>query len=135
MVRRLPADVRRAEIVQVAQEAMAELGFRRLSLREVARRAGMSAPGVAKHFPTMESLLEAVLAWRDSTELTDILVAAPADVHRGARPRGRPVRRPGRRARPLRRARSGSGHGLHAPRASLLRLPLRRERATAASHP
>jgi AcrR family transcriptional regulator len=77
VVRRLPADVRRAEIVQVAQEAMAELGFRRLSLREVARRAGMSAPGVAKHFPTMESLLEAVLAWRDSTELTDILVAAP----------------------------------------------------------
>lgn len=73
MARRLTPEARRAEIIAVAQAAIASEGYQALSLREIARRCGMSAPGVMHYFPDMPSLLEAVLDHRDETELAAFL--------------------------------------------------------------
>lgn len=77
--RRLSPEARRAEIVEVADELIAAEGYRSLSLREVARRCGMSAPGLMHHFPDMESLLSAVLQYRDHADLDAIATSQPAD--------------------------------------------------------
>ena len=79
MSRRLSLAARRAEIVQVADELIAAEGYRSLSLREVARRCGMSAPGLMHHFPDMESLLNAVLTYRDEVDLAAIAASQPED--------------------------------------------------------
>src|SRR3954468_6884682 len=72
MARRLSPEVRRAEIIVTADALIAAEGYRSLSLREVARRCGMSAPGLMHHFPDMPSLLNAVLAHRDEVDLAAI---------------------------------------------------------------
>ena len=56
---------RRQEIVDAAVEVFGTLGYNKGSLREVADRVGMSQAGLLHHFPSKESLLEAVLTWRD----------------------------------------------------------------------
>lgn len=73
MARRLTPQARRAEIIDVTQQAIASDGFRALSLREIARRCGMSAPGLMHYFPDMQTLLEAVLDHRDEVDLAAIL--------------------------------------------------------------
>lgn len=75
MARRLSPEARRAEILEVAQAAIASDGYTALSLREVARRCGMSAPGLMHYFPDMPALLEAVLSHRDETDLAAIFDA------------------------------------------------------------
>jgi AcrR family transcriptional regulator len=65
-------DARKKEIVETVQSLIVSKGYRDLSLREVARECGMSAPGLIHHFPTMESLLEAVLEHRDETDMAAI---------------------------------------------------------------
>ncbi|MFF1635277.1 TetR/AcrR family transcriptional regulator [Leifsonia sp. NPDC058248] len=65
-------EARRKEIVSTAQDLIVRKGYRDLSLREVARECGMSAPGLIHHFPTLDSLLEAVLEHRDETDLAAI---------------------------------------------------------------
>ena len=69
MARRLTPEARRAEIVDVAFTVIAEEGYRSLSLREVARRCDMSAPGLMHYFPDMPSLLQAVLSYRDESDI------------------------------------------------------------------
>ena len=56
---------RRQEIVDAAVEVFGTMGYNKGSLREVADRVGMSQAGLLHHFPSKESLLEAVLTWRD----------------------------------------------------------------------
>jgi AcrR family transcriptional regulator len=73
MARRLTPDARRAEIIQTATELIGTEGYRALSLREVARRCGMSAPGLMHYFADMPSLLTAVLAHRDEVDLAAII--------------------------------------------------------------
>jgi AcrR family transcriptional regulator len=73
MARRLTPDARRAEIIQTATELIGSEGYRALSLREVARRCGMSAPGLMHYFADMPSLLTAVLAHRDEVDLAAII--------------------------------------------------------------
>lgn len=73
VARRLSPEARRAEIIAATQEAIANDGYRALSLREVARRCGMSAPGLMHYFPDMPTLLEAVLDHRDEADLAAIL--------------------------------------------------------------
>lgn len=79
MARRLSPQARRAEIIEVAQEVIAREGYRGLSLREVARRCGMSAPGLMHYFPDMDSLLFAVLEHRDEVDLAAIFDADGAE--------------------------------------------------------
>src|SRR6478735_4817307 len=72
MARRLTPEARRAEIIEVAHAVISDEGYRALSLRELARRCGMSAPGLMHYFPDMRSLLDAVLAHRDEVDLAAI---------------------------------------------------------------
>lgn len=80
MPARMRPDDRREQILETAHAAIAADGFQSLSLRELARRCGISAPGLMHYFPDMESLLHAVLERRDELDLTAILDQAPADV-------------------------------------------------------
>ncbi len=80
VARRLSAEARKKEIVSTAQELIVRKGYRDLSLREVARECGMSAPGLMHHFPTLESLLEAVLEHRDESDLAAIGAGDPAEL-------------------------------------------------------
>lgn len=53
---------RRAQLVQCTIEAIDELGYRRASLAEIARRAGITKGAIFYHFTNREELLDAVLA-------------------------------------------------------------------------
>ena len=52
---------RRERILDVTIQMLAEVGYHGLSMRDVARRVGISHPGVIYHFPTKEALLMAVI--------------------------------------------------------------------------
>jgi AcrR family transcriptional regulator len=59
---------KRAEIIQTAILAFAEVGYHGASLRDIAARADISHPGLLHHFPTKAALLEAVLEYRDAVD-------------------------------------------------------------------
>ena len=56
---------RREEILDAAFDVFARYGYLNSSVSEIAKRAGMTMPGVTHHFPTKAGLLEAVLRERD----------------------------------------------------------------------
>jgi AcrR family transcriptional regulator len=56
---------RREEILDAAFDVFARYGYLNSSMTEIAKRAGMTMPGVTHHFPTKSGLLEAVLQERD----------------------------------------------------------------------
>ena len=58
-------DARREAIVEVATEVFGTLGYRAATMLQIAAACGISRTGLLHHFPTKESLLEAVLAERD----------------------------------------------------------------------
>jgi len=59
-------DARRERIVEVATEIFGTQGFRAATMLQIAAACGISRTGLLHHFPTKESLLEAVLAHRDA---------------------------------------------------------------------
>lgn len=59
-------DARRELIVEVATEIFGTQGFRAATMLQIAAACGISRTGLLHHFPTKESLLEAVLAHRDN---------------------------------------------------------------------
>jgi AcrR family transcriptional regulator len=79
MARRLSVAARRAEIVETAQRLIAAKGYRELTLREVARECGMSAPGFMHHFSSLEELLVAVLEHRDAVDVDAITGGSVAE--------------------------------------------------------
>ena len=58
-------DARRELIVDVASEVFGTQGFRAATMLQIAAACGISRTGLLHHFPSKESLLEAVLARRD----------------------------------------------------------------------
>lgn len=52
---------RRDKILDVTVDMIAEVGYHGLSMRDIARRVGISHPGVIYHFPNKEALLMAVI--------------------------------------------------------------------------
>jgi AcrR family transcriptional regulator len=52
-------------------------GFHGGSVRDIARRAGLSQAGLLHHFPSKEHLLRAVLAWRDEIARSQLGEPAP----------------------------------------------------------
>lgn len=70
----------RARLVQAGVGLLAEEGVQALSLREIARRAGVSHGAPRRHFPTHLSLLSAI-ARQGFADLAD-KVAAEVDGHR-----------------------------------------------------
>ncbi len=59
-------DARRELIVTVASEIFGTQGFRAATMLQIAAACGISRTGLLHHFPTKESLLEAVLTRRDA---------------------------------------------------------------------
>ncbi|MFC6356726.1 TetR/AcrR family transcriptional regulator [Luethyella okanaganae] len=51
----------RETILDAAQELFVAEGFRAVSLRDIAARAGISHPGVLRHFPSADAILDAVV--------------------------------------------------------------------------
>jgi AcrR family transcriptional regulator len=62
-LREAQAERTRQALLEHAAELLAESGIEALTLPEVARRAGVSAPTVYRYFPVLEDLLAAVLEW------------------------------------------------------------------------
>lgn len=56
---------RRAQIIQAAFRAFGAVGYRNTSMLQLAADCGVSRAGLLHHFPTKESLLEAVLEQRE----------------------------------------------------------------------
>lgn len=71
--------LRREDIVTAAIEVYRESGYHGSSLREVAKRAGITHAGLIYYFPTKEALLAAVLERRDAedTEREQLAVTGP----------------------------------------------------------
>lgn len=59
---------KRQEIIETATVVFAESGFNKSSMVEISERCSLSRAGLLHHFPSKESILEAVLAWRDQED-------------------------------------------------------------------
>lgn len=86
-------EARREAILDVAEQLMTESSVDEISMRELARRVGLSASNVARYFPTREAVYLEVLdrargAWLDSLTLDGDLpeVAATLAASLAARP-------------------------------------------------
>jgi len=67
-LRRVRGDVRRKRILSAAVEVFGEQGYRGTSLREIARRVGISDAGLLHHFGSKTGLLAATIAERDERD-------------------------------------------------------------------
>ena len=61
--------IRREDIITTAVAVYAEAGYHGSSLREIARRVGITHAGLLYYFPTKEALLAAVLERRDAEDV------------------------------------------------------------------
>ena len=73
MAERLDPAVRRHRILETAMAVISEEGYRGLTLRGLARRCDMSAPGLMHHFEDLPTLLMAVLEHRDARDLARLM--------------------------------------------------------------
>ena len=64
---------KREEILLVALEVFARSGYRGTSLREIAKAAGLSLPGLMHYFDSKEDLLTSVLSERDHLDYELVL--------------------------------------------------------------
>lgn len=61
---RLKGEERRRQILRIAMELFSNHGFRGTTLRQLARRAGISEAMIYHHFPSKEALYDAILEKR-----------------------------------------------------------------------
>jgi AcrR family transcriptional regulator len=64
----LKGRIRREDIISAAATVYGEAGYHGSSLREIAKRAGISHAGLLYYFPSKEALLAAVLERRDAED-------------------------------------------------------------------
>lgn len=57
--------MRRQQVVEEALEVFSRLGYRGVSMRDIAKRTGLTPPGLRHHFPDKDALFAAVLHERD----------------------------------------------------------------------
>ena len=74
---KMPSKRRKAQILHVATELFAELGYDGTSLRDVAEKCGMTKAALYYHFADKEALLRAVVEFR-MTRLCELAEAAIA---------------------------------------------------------
>lgn len=70
---------RRAEILEAAFDAFGTVGYRNASMVQIAADCGVSRAGLLHHFPTKESLLEAVLKQRDRLDNEQFFAGGTSD--------------------------------------------------------
>lgn len=73
----LKGRIRREDILTAAVAVYGEAGYHGSSLREVAKRAGITHAGLLYYFPTKEALLAAVLERRDAEDAEREHLGAP----------------------------------------------------------
>jgi AcrR family transcriptional regulator len=73
----LKGRIRREDIIAAARAVYAEAGYHGSSLREIAKRAGITHAGLLYYFPTKEALLAAVLERRDAEDAERQHLGAP----------------------------------------------------------
>ena len=73
----LKGRIRREDILAAAVAVYAEAGYHGSSLREIAKRAGITHAGLLYYFPTKEALLAAVLERRDAEDVARERLATP----------------------------------------------------------
>jgi len=73
----LKGRIRREDIITTAVAVYAEAGYHGSSLREIARRVGITHAGLLYYFPSKESLLAAVLERRDAEDTEREHLAVP----------------------------------------------------------
>ncbi len=73
----LKGRIRREDILAAAVAVYGEAGYHGSSLREVAKRAGITHAGLLYYFPTKEALLAAVLERRDADDAEREQLGAP----------------------------------------------------------
>jgi AcrR family transcriptional regulator len=73
----LKGRIRREDILAAAVTVYAEAGYHGSSLREIAKRAGITHAGLLYYFPTKEALLAAVLERRDARDAEREQLAIP----------------------------------------------------------
>jgi len=71
--RTVPSEATRNHLLDAAEDLVNSQGVGRFTLEGVARQAGLSKSGLLHHFPSKESLIEALVArtvvqWQDSLE-------------------------------------------------------------------
>jgi AcrR family transcriptional regulator len=73
----LKGRIRREDIIAAARAVYAEAGYHGSSLREIAKRAGITHAGLIYYFPSKEALLAAVLERRDVDDAERLQLAIP----------------------------------------------------------
>lgn len=68
--------LKRQEILRVALEAVAQHGYRRTYISEIAQRVGLTQAGLIHHFRTREQLYEEIIRTRDEHD-RDTFANAP----------------------------------------------------------
>jgi AcrR family transcriptional regulator len=68
---------KREEILQVALDVVAEVGYRKASNREIAARVGLTQPGLMHYFGSREELYIEVLRARDERDLDEFMDPDP----------------------------------------------------------
>lgn len=71
--RRMSPEARRAQLIAVATQLIAEGGYNNLTMSRLASEAGITRAGIDHHFPSKEAVLLAVLRNRDELDLEAIL--------------------------------------------------------------
>ena len=118
---------RRDAILAAANEVFATRGFRGASLATIAKRVGMSEPGLLHHFASKEELLLELLKLRDQHDDERIAQARAAHAHVPRRPaRAVPPERGAARHRPPLHHPRGRERRRRPPRPRLVPRPLQR---------
>jgi AcrR family transcriptional regulator len=78
---RLPAAERRRQILEMTTRLIAERGFWGLSMQDVADGCGLTVPGMLHHVGSKDSLLVAVLEYRDEEDAKSLAGRLGLPVH------------------------------------------------------
>ena len=79
----MSAAERREQLLDVTVELAAEVGFHRVSIEAVARRAGITRPIVYEHFNDLQGLLEAMIDRENDRALAQLAEILPAELDAG----------------------------------------------------
>jgi AcrR family transcriptional regulator len=85
--KRMSADERREQLIDVTKEIVGEQGFHAVSIEAVARRAGITRPVVYGHFDDLPTLLEAMLDREGGRALSQLAEILPKQLTPNASPR------------------------------------------------
>jgi AcrR family transcriptional regulator len=77
--KRLTAEARREQLLDVTRAIVDESGFHAVSIEGVARRAGVSRPIVYGHFGDLGGLLEALVERENARALSQLATVLPVD--------------------------------------------------------